>query len=265
MISTATAIPADVRAEIEKRLATIQAEEDVQILMAVESGSRAWGFPSPDSDYDIRFIYVHKRDWYLNLRTGRDVIEQPIVDDIDLNGWDIRKTLGLLLKSNAIVSEWMESPIRYQPDHSFVSKLAALADAMLDARALAHHYARLGRTAADRWLDNDGDVPVKKYFYALRPALAIRVLRLHSDKRPPMNLQKLLALADLPEDMVAQIEALVDAKARTNEKSNGMRIAKLDAFIRDELSKADEIAKRAPSDKWAEEANRLFVDLVNQI
>ncbi len=80
----------------------------MRFLIAVESGSRAWGFPSPDSDYDIRFIHIHPRDWYLSLQPGRDVIERPIIDNIDLNGWDLRKALGLLPKSNAVVSEWLE-------------------------------------------------------------------------------------------------------------------------------------------------------------
>jgi uncharacterized protein len=264
MISTATAIPADVRAEIEKRLATIQAEEDVQILMAVESGSRAWGFPSPDSDYDVRFVYLRKRDWYLNLQTGRDVIERPIVDEIDLNGWDIRKALGLMLKSNAIVSEWIESPIRYCADHPVIGAFSALADQIMDGRAMAFHYANLGRTAADRWLDGDEAVPVKKYFYALRPALAIQHLRLHPDTRPPMNLQALLAGCTLDQSLVDDIAELVEAKARTNEKSNGMRKAILDAFIRTELARAGEMAAKSRIETvQRKQANDLFLELVN--
>lgn len=257
-------IPNAVRQEIERRLSAIEAEDGVRVLMAVESGSRAWGFPSPDSDYDIRFIYVRPRDWYLSLVPGRDVIERPIVDEIDLNGWDIRKAFGLLLKSNAVVSEWIESPIRYRSDDPFIAKFAALADAMLDARALAHHYARLGRTAADRWLDGDDDVAVKRYFYALRPALAIRVLRLHPHQRPPMNLQALVALANLPAETEAAIAALVEAKARTNERSNGTRVPLLDALITDELNRAAELAERAPSSEWTKRADQLFLELVNQ-
>lgn len=257
-------IPNAVRHEIERRLSAIEADEGVRVLMAVESGSRAWGFPSPDSDYDIRFIYVRPRDWYLSLTRGRDVIERPILDEIDLNGWDIRKAFGLLLKSNAVVSEWIESPIRYRPDDPFVAKFAALADTMLDARALAHHYARLGRTAADRWLDGDGDVAVKRYFYALRPALAIRVLRLHPHQRPPMNLQALVALADLTAEAQAAIAALVEAKARTNERSNGTRVSLLDALIAEELGRAAELAQRAPSVEWSKRADELFVELVSK-
>ena len=183
-------IPVGMRAEIDRRLALVEATHGVRLLLAVESGSRAWGFPSPDSDYDVRFVYVRPRDWYLSLTPGRDVIEAPIVDDIDLGGWDIRKALGLLLKSNAVISEWIESPIRYRAPDPVVTRIAALADAVLDGRALAHHYASLARHAADRWLGGDGDVPVKKYFYALRPALAIRSLRRDLGQRPPMDLPR---------------------------------------------------------------------------
>lgn len=256
-------IPSAVRQEIETRMAAIEAEDGVRMLMAVESGSRAWGFPSPDSDYDIRFLYVRPRDWYLQLRPGRDVIERPILDEIDLNGWDVRKALGLLLKSNAVVSEWIESPIRYRPDDPFVAKLAALADDLLNPRALAYHYAKSGTTAADRWLDGEGDVPVKKYFYALRPALAIRAIRLDPGKRPPMNLHALIAASGLPAGLVEQIDLLVQAKARTNERANGTRLPEIDALIRDELGRAGELPVRKLRDRFVDRASTLFLDLVN--
>ena len=256
-------IPSAVRQEIETRLAAIEATHGVRLLMAVESGSRAWGFPSPDSDYDVRFLYVRPRDWYLSLVPGRDVIETPIEDEIDLNGWDIRKALGLLLKSNAVVSEWVESPIRYRPDDPFITKLAALADDLLNPRAIAYHYARSGKLAAERWLDGDGEVPVKKYFYALRPALAIRAVRLTPSARPPMNLQMLVAASDLPARLVEQIDMLVEVKARTNERANGTRLPEIDALIRDEIERAGELPVRKLRDHFVDRANELFLDLVN--
>jgi predicted nucleotidyltransferase len=256
-------IPAPVRREIETRLDRIEAENGVRLLLAVESGSRAWGFPSPDSDYDVRFFYVRPRDWYLSLAPGRDVIETPIEDEIDLNGWDVRKALTLLLKSNAVVSEWMLSPIRYRTDDPFITGLAALADDLLNPRAIAYHYARSGKLAADRWLDGEGDVPVKKYFYALRPALAIRAIRLNPASRPPMNLQALVAASDLPEALIEQIDGLVGAKARTNERSNGTRLPEIDALIRSELERAGELPVRKLRDRFIGRANRLFLELVN--
>lgn len=256
-------IPPAVRREIETRLDSVEAGEGVRLLMAVESGSRAWGFPSPDSDYDVRFVYVRPRDWYLSLAPGRDVIERPIVDEIDLNGWDVRKALNLLLKSNAVVSEWMLSPIRYRADDPFVAKLGALADDLLNPRAIAHHYARSGKLAADRWLDGGDAVPVKKYFYALRPALAIRAIRLNPASRPPMSLQPLVAASDLPAGLIKQIDALVEAKAQTNERSSGTRLPEIDALIRSELDRAGELPPRKLRDRFAARADELFLELVN--
>lgn len=253
-----------IRQDIEARLRAIEREHGVRLLLAVESGSRAWGFPSPDSDYDVRFVYVRPRDWYLRLRPGRDVIETPIEDEIDLNGWDVRKALDLLLRSNAVISEWIESPIRYRRDDPAVAGLRALADAVLDARALAHHYASLGVNAAARWLHGDGEVPVKKYFYALRPALAIRALRLDPGSRPAMNLQRLVASAALPDDVAEDIRQLVEAKRRTNERANGTRMPRLDALIRSELARAPELPKRPGADDFVGRADRLFLDLVNR-
>ncbi len=257
-------IPMGVQTEIESRLAKIETEENVRILMAVESGSRAWGFPSPDSDYDVRFIYVRTRDWYLSLRPGRDVIEQPILDEIDLNGWDIRKGLGLLMKSNAVVSEWIESPIRYRQDHPVVDALGTLADQVFDGRALAHHYANLGRNNAQRWIEVEGDVPVKKYFYSLRPALAIRFLRNRPGQRPPMNLQALIDASDLTDSLVADIDELVEAKKTTNEKSNGARKPLVDTLINNELGRASEVSgKSREDDRFYARAEEIFLELVN--
>lgn len=257
-------IPSNVRVEIESRLTAIEKQDNVQILMAIESGSRAWGFPSPDSDYDVRFIYIQKRDWYLSLKNGRDVIEQPILDEIDLNGWDIRKALGLLLKSNAVVNEWMESPIRYCADHSVILKLKNLADDVLNGRALANHYANLGKNNMKRWLENDGDVPVKKYFYSLRPALAIRYLRYNEGKRPPMNLQDLVKSCELSGDIIADIDELIELKKVTNEKSNGIRNNAIDDLIRDELGRAQEVAQTSViEDSFLTRADKIFLELVN--
>ena len=257
------AVAPAIRTDIDSRLAAVEAKEGVRLLLTVESGSRAWGFPSPDSDYDVRFIYVRPRDWYLSLTPGRDVIEAPIVDDIDLSGWDISKALALLLKSNAVVSEWIESPIRYRPDDEIVGDLAALADSVIDARSLAFHYASLGRNAADRWLDGDGAVPVKTYFYALRPALAIRWLRREGGRRPPMDLQSLVDAVGLTGGLTDDIAALVAAKRRSNERSNSARIPALDALIRDELARVDEVRGGAVDPRSRARAEALFLHLVN--
>ena len=257
-------IAPEIRQEIEARLTAIEASENVRYLLAVESGSRAWGFPSPDSDYDVRLFYVRPRDWYLGLKTGRDVIERPIVDEIDLNGWDIRKALGLMLRSNVVVNEWLASPIRYRPDDPAVAKISALADTIFDPRGYAHHYAKLGRNAAERWLEGDDAVPVKRYFYALRPALAIRALRQNPDRRPSMNLQALMTESAIPASLAGMIEELVEAKRLTRELGNSRRFPQLDALIRDELGRAAELPERKPPEAAFEAANEIFLDLVRE-
>ena len=102
------------RKKIQTQLRRIEEEENIKILLAVESGSRAWGFASPDSDYDVRFIYIRRMEDYLKLEKVRDVIELPMDDVLDMNGWDLQKTLRLLYKSNPTLFEWFSSPIVYQ-------------------------------------------------------------------------------------------------------------------------------------------------------
>lgn len=257
-------INAAIRHEIENRLAAIEAEDEVRLLLAIESGSRAWGFPSPDSDYDVRFIYVRPRRDYLALRPVRDVIERPIVDEIDLNGWDIRKGLGLMLKNNSVLSEWIESPIHYRDADPFIARLAKLEDRYFDPQSYALHYANLGKGAVARWFEQGEDIAVKRYFYALRPALAIRVLRLDPSRRPPMQLQALMARADLPSTLSDEIDRLVELKAETREAGMATRVEALEAMIVDELGRVAEVPARAESDAFASEANELFLDLVDE-
>ena len=257
-----TSIGPAIRQEIKTRLSAIEAEDGVRLLLAIESGSRAWGFPSPDSDYDVRFLYVRPRRDYLALQSVRDVIERPIIDEIDLNGWDIRKALGLMLKNNSVLSEWIGSPIRYRDADPVIARMAELKDRHFDPNGFALHYARLGRTAIARWLQDEDEVAVKRYFYALRPALAIRVLRLDPSRRPPMQLQQLMAEADLSSSVSCEIERLVTLKADTREVGPIPRVPEIDALIGDELARAGEVPARPPSEAFAVEANDLFLDLV---
>lgn len=256
-------IASDIRAEIDGRLDRIEGEEGIRHLLAIESGSRAWGFASPDSDYDVRFIYVRPREDYLALRPVRDVVERPILDEIDLNGWDVRKALGLMLKHNAVVSEWIESPILYRDTDPFIGRMAELGDRFFDPKGYARHYASLGTQSAKRWLQEGEPVTIKKYFYALRPAMAIRCLRMDPNQRPPMRLQDLMAKCDLPSDLFNRIEELVAIKAKTREAGASSGIPELDAFIAHELSRADEVPSRADPDAFEREANALFLDLVS--
>lgn len=259
------AIPKDRWAEVQRRLDLIERTQGCRILFAVESGSRAWGFPSPDSDYDVRFVYARSADWYLSIYPGRDVIEAPIEGDMDVNGWDLRKALLLVLRSNAAVSEWMESPIIYRCDAVALRRMRALADHMLNPRALTYHYLHLARRQVAAKLSRDR-IALKRYFYALRPALALRFLRLQGGRRPPMHLQALIEGTGLPAGTIRIINRLVAAKSRTRELGSGPRIPVLDRLIAAEIGaaagSAGEMAGRTAAD--LEEADRLFRRLVRQ-
>lgn len=250
------------RREIESRLTKVVAEDGIRLLMAVESGSRAWGFPSPDSDYDVRFIYVRPWQDYVTLRPIRDVVERPIVDDFDVNGWDIRKALGLLLKHNAVVAEWLNSPIRYVADDPTVERLAVLADRYFDPRGYALHYASLGSNNVKRWSAEAATLPAKRYFYALRPALCVRALRMMPDRRPPMRLQDLMAIVDLPPRLTTQIDELVALKSQKREKAGTRRSAELEALIVDELSRANEVIQKGEQPAFLLEADALLREII---
>lgn len=224
------------RDEILRRLAAAEEEHRVRILYACESGSRAWGFASPDSDYDVRFIYAHEPDWYLSfdVEHRRDVIEYPIVDDIDCGGWDVRKALYLFTRTNGALLEWLNSPIQYAERGSLAADLRALAPACVNAVALCHHYGHMARHNGRECLGRD-KVRLKRYFYALRPLLAIR----HIERGlgiPPVRFQDLVESV-APAWLRPAIVDLLELKAQTNELGLGEPVREIGQFIEAELER----------------------------
>ena len=237
----------------------------MRILLAVESGSRAWGFPSPDSDYDVRFLYARPRDWYLSIDSRRDVIECPIEDVLDINGWDIRKALHLLLKANPVLAEWLTSPIRYREDAAVVAALRDLALRAGSRRPARHHYLRLGQSQYEKEIAGRDTVRLKRYFYSLRPALALRWLRTRPDA-PPMDLPSLRAGLELERELDRGIEDLTALKARQSEMGTGPRIVMLDRFMEAEFAAAADLAagpaRESPAPAPLDAANELFRTIV---
>lgn len=206
---------------IDGRLAEVERDQRVRIPLAIESGSRAWGFPSPDSDYDCRFVYVRRADDYLSLWPPRDVIETPLDAVLDVNGWDVGKLIGLLVKGNAVAIEWLQSPIQYRCDPAFRQRLLDLAEAVVDRRAVRNHYVHLGSTQWAR-ATSSGEAPLKKLFYSLRPAAALRWLEMHPNRAvAPMRVQDVLDGIDLSVALREEIDALIAAKAQTREMGAG--------------------------------------------
>jgi predicted nucleotidyltransferase len=225
-VTPVRAIPPDfepaVVAAIERRLRLIEDEHKVTIVWAIESGSRAWGFPSPDSDYDCRFIFVRPLADYLSIEQKRDVIEVPIEEELDINGWDLFKMARLLLKGNAVAIEWLTSPIIYRGLTAFRDEWCREAERFVNRAALVRHYYHLGQGQFRRHMAQADAVSLKKVFYVLRPAVALRWLRLHPGRTlAPMHLPTLLAQVDLPEATRREIAALIEQKAVTREMGQG--------------------------------------------
>ncbi|MEQ1669883.1 MAG: nucleotidyltransferase domain-containing protein [Hyphomicrobium sp.] len=233
---------ADVVAEIDARLDGLESSERVKIGFAIESGSRAWGFPSPDSDYDCRFVYIRPRHDYLSLFQKRDVIETPMTPVLDVNGWDIAKAIKLLLAGNAVIVEWLTSPIIYRANSAFCAAFLDLARAVGNRDRFAHHYIRLAqRTLADK-LDDTDDVALKKVFYALRPALALRWLTMHPGERvPPMDIQTLISETQLPGDLTDAITGLIAQKKVTRELGRGPMPPLIRDAIHQEIDSASKL------------------------
>jgi predicted nucleotidyltransferase len=203
---------------IDARLSGIEKTQGVAIPLAIESGSRAWGFPSPDSDYDCRFIYVRPMREYLSLWPKRDVIEARPDAILDVNGWDIAKALKLLLKGNAVVIEWLTSPISYGTDLQFQDEFVKLARDVADRIQIGRHYLHLGERQRRTYFKDGKKVPLKKIFYALRPAAALRWLRCHPDDVvAPMYFPTLMAECTPPADVAEFVHELIARKAQTRE------------------------------------------------
>lgn len=235
-------IPSEVRADIIQRIRDAEAEHGVRVLLAVESGSRAWGFASPNSDYDARFIYAHPKDWYVSvgLEEQRDVIEYPIVDDIDINGWDLRKALRLFWKSNPAFVEWIQSPIIYTEQTSFAAEARKLLSTVYSCERGIYHYRSMAKTNYRGYLKAADLVPLKKYFYVLRPLLSVRWLERYGTAAP-IEFSKLLHLIEGEHALLGDIDTLLAKKRAAPEMGLDKPFASIDAFIESELARLETI------------------------
>jgi len=235
-------IPIEVRREIMRRLTCTEREEGVRIVLAVESGSRAWGFPSPNSDFDVRFIYARPTDWYIavDLEERRDVIEYGITDNIDLNGWDIRKALRLFWKSNPAFVEWIQSPIKYIESGGFASGARALLPHTYLPEHGIYHYRSMAKTNYRGYLRAEM-VPLKKYFYVLRPLLAVRWIERYKSAAP-IEFDRLLPLIDGHTQLLTDIHELLVKKHESPEMGLSKPIASINLFVEEELNRLESIS-----------------------
>lgn len=227
----------EMREWVLRELQLIEAQYDIKVLYACESGSRAWGFASPDSDYDVRFVYVQRQPWYLRVDEPRDVIERPLSDELDIGGWELRKTLRLLRKSNPTLLEWLDSPLVYRQEPGAAEQLRGLAEAFYSARGARHHYLSMARKNFRGYLQ-DEQVRYKKYLYVLRPLLAVRWID-QGLGRPPMTFAELLGATVQDPQLLAEIDALLALKRQVVESAYGPRRPAIHAFIEQALLLAE--------------------------
>lgn len=256
-------------AAIDQRLEALRGDQRVATPLVIESGSRAWGFPSPDSDYDCRFLFVRHEDDYLSPWPRRDVIETPLDDLLDVNGWDLGKALKLLLKGNAVVIEWLTSPLVYEGDPAFRDDMLTLAAAHAGAQRIALHYLHLGERQRHVFLGDGKDVALKKIFYALRPATALRWLRLHpGESVAPMHFPTLMQECDPPEQVRLITADLIARKAVTRELGDAVIPPPIASFIDEEFAVARAILpqRSAPvTDEAKRAAEVLFRTWVKRL
>ena len=244
--------------QIRGKLREIEETENVRILLEVESGSRAWGFASPDSDYDVRFIYVRPKNDYLRLETIRDVIELPIDDVLDINGWDLQKTLRLLYKSNPMLFEWFSSPIVYAQTE-FADKFRKIMNEYFSTKRGIYHYINMAAGNYREYLKRDM-VKAKKYFYVLRPVLACRWI-MEKGTPPPMLFSELMD-AELPKELAREVEKLLDLKVHSPEIKEIPRINKINEYLDVSLFEIQEKAQTMEEAKTIEwtALNELFLE-----
>jgi len=246
--------------EIQRKLDEIEKSEDVKILHCIESGSRAWGFPSPDSDYDVRFFYIRKPEFYLRLDNPRDVIEWEINDVYDINGWDIRKALILLHKSNPTFFEWNNSPLVYRTSSQWET-VKSIADRYFVSESGLYHYCGMAKSNYREYLKGE-NVKLKKYFYVLRPLLACRWI-INRGTPPPMLFSE-LADAELDSSIRTEINKLLEIKKHTSELGTGKRIDVLNDYIENQLEEINQkisTIKSENSSDW-NELNTVFLNLI---
>lgn len=247
---------------VRLKISEIEKKEQVKILHAVESGSRAWGFASPDSDYDVRFIYIRPMEYYLKLQEKKDFIDWELDETLDINGWDVSKALQHFHKSNATIFEWANSPVIYYTTPEWERIRTVSADYFSCKSAMYHYYGTANKNYQEHLLDDM--VKYKKYFYVLRPLLACKWIEKKACP-PPVLFQELVNEV-LEESLKQAVDALVQKKVQMAEAEKGRRIDVLNAYIEEKLPYYKEMADGMEDDRnrnW-DELNSLFLELLRK-
>ncbi|MEM6394846.1 MAG: nucleotidyltransferase domain-containing protein [Bacteroidota bacterium] len=237
-----------IKEKVQAYLSELEEKNDIQILYACESGSRAWGFPSPDSDFDIRFLYVHHPDWYLSINDKQDNLQLMLEDgDIDMSGWELRKALRLLKRSNMALMEWIHSPVVYQYDPCFLDDIQKASIRFYSRITAIHHYLSMSRKIAAELFESES-FKLKRFLYALRAATLCRWIVERGDL-PPVEFKGAYQNLGLTDEIISPIDKLISLKATKSESYFHSGERSLIDFISDCIDIADHSAKALPSSK----------------
>lgn len=219
--------------EIKKEISRLEDRHEIKILLAVESGSRAWGFASVDSDWDVRYVYVHELDWYLKIDEQKDSQEEILPNDLDLSGWELKKALRLFRKSNPPMLEWLQSPIVYKEEFSTAENLRGLSERYFNPKSCMYHYLSMAKNNFREFLQKDL-VKSKKYFYVLRPVLGCDWIK-NKHSFPPMEFQDLVDSQITDEKLKTEIAELLKRKMSGEELKEEPRIEILNEFLEQKI------------------------------
>lgn len=251
----------EIEQKIKEKLAEIEEKEQVRVIYAAESGSRAWGVESPDSDYDVRFVYVRPLRDYLKLEKQSDVIDWQIDEVWDINGWDIKKVLQQFHGGNATLFEWCGSPVVYKQTTDWI-RVMKTAQNYFSEKAAVHHYYGIARNTWEKYLRGN-TVKYKKYVYALRPILSVCYIEKYYCM-PPVLLRDLMNTVALPGNVMETIERMLLLKTSVNEKALLPQLPVLQDYICTELDRISKTVKQITDDRkedW-EPLNKIFEELL---
>lgn len=252
-------------AEIKKELSALETSLDIKILYAVESGSRAWGFASTNSDWDVRFIYIHKLEWYLRINEPKDNYEKILPNDIDLAGWELKKALKLFHKSNPPLLEWLNSPLVYMEKGEAAKRLRELMSVYFNPNSCLHHYLHMAEGNYKDYLQKDL-VRTKKYFYVLRPILACDWIH-RTNTMAPMEFNTLVETQVHDPVILEIINHLLAQKTSGEELGEGPRIDPLNQFLEERMTFHQNLVKtlHKPERLSNDHLNKLFRDILGDI
>lgn len=251
--------------EIKKELHRLETQHDIKILYAVESGSRAWGFASTDSDWDVRYIYIHRPAWYLSIDDQKDSQEEILPNDIDLSGWEFKKALRLFRKSNPPLLEWLRSPIIYLEQFSTADKLRKLTGQYFNPKSCLHHYLHMAEGNYRTYLEKDM-VRVKKYFYVLRPVLTCDWI-MQTGAMAPMEFQRLVDTQITNKELKKEVEKLLTRKINGEELNEEPKIQLINDFLDNKINHYKEYVKSVDKNEQpgTNKLDELFRQTLNEV